>query len=343
MNNNPVSSNNNVQLDPADSPQGAMERVFLAETYAPGKKIYDLAIDLKSMRNMRQVISNRLKNPSFYNAKGAKNEIDIIKMGHQFAKFDTYPNLNKDVKENLDKTIEIANGVQSPLQEAYEKHVKNAITAATESINPPVAEFPNATGWMTTEKNMKGPGGNFYPLADVGGNTFYATKTVPLETVPKHKAMHRAVPHQPHVKVKPLFSFTPKPQILPAPLAGLRQVAATVYAHSVAGQIARQRRGIAAQHAQNQTVVLPSVAPPPGSSSGPRFGSLAHRVAGGTGYAVAPPVARHVDEDAWRRDPAMLGRALDMVMDRTARLPPQGMTGFDDRLSPRWAGLKLPS
>jgi hypothetical protein len=37
-----------------------------------------------------------------------------------------------------------------------------------------------------------------------------------------------------------------------------------------------------------------------------------------------------------------LYRAIDDYLARQARLPPSGMTGFDPRLSPAWAGLQIP-
>jgi hypothetical protein len=42
-------------------------------------------------------------------------------------------------------------------------------------------------------------------------------------------------------------------------------------------------------------------------------------------------------------DQARLRNALADLLDREARLPPSGATGFDPRLSPAWPGLKLPN
>lgn len=43
-----------------------------------------------------------------------------------------------------------------------------------------------------------------------------------------------------------------------------------------------------------------------------------------------------------RLQQAELRRAVGELLDRQARLPPSGATGFDPRLTPAWAGLKLP-
>ncbi len=40
---------------------------------------------------------------------------------------------------------------------------------------------------------------------------------------------------------------------------------------------------------------------------------------------------------------AQISEALTAVLDRQARLPPSGSTGFDPRLSPAWPSLKLPN
>jgi hypothetical protein len=42
-------------------------------------------------------------------------------------------------------------------------------------------------------------------------------------------------------------------------------------------------------------------------------------------------------------DPRQLSRALRELLDNQGRLPPSGATAFDPRLTPAWAGLKLPA
>jgi hypothetical protein len=42
-------------------------------------------------------------------------------------------------------------------------------------------------------------------------------------------------------------------------------------------------------------------------------------------------------------DQRQLGRALAELLDQQGRLPPSGATGFDTRLTPAWAGQKLPA
>ncbi len=99
----------------------------------------------------------------------------------------------KDYLKNLptshiDDAIDIAHNPNDPRQPAYWQHVQNAITAATESINPPVADLTNATGWKKTPANGESASlrTNFYPLRDVGGNTFFVANAQHQQTTPPH-------------------------------------------------------------------------------------------------------------------------------------------------------------
>jgi len=123
-----------ISLDPEDTPQGAMERVFLAEAHSPAFDDYDAASDLVEMRNMREVFENRLKNPAEYEAPGAENEIDIVKMGHQFQGFANYPKIEAGIESNIKEIVKNANDPHHPQQAAYAQHVLNAIKAASENI-----------------------------------------------------------------------------------------------------------------------------------------------------------------------------------------------------------------
>jgi hypothetical protein len=165
-----------------------MERLFLAEVHSPAyDEDYNAETALEEMRDMRQVVENRLKNPSEYDAKGAKNEIDIIKGRYQSAGFGNYPKIDPGKEKNINEIIKAANNHHDPEQAAYVKFVQNAIRAATESITHQVAGYPDATAWVT--KGSKSPGSNFYLLGTVGGNTFYGTlPQTPKEAKSQQKA-----------------------------------------------------------------------------------------------------------------------------------------------------------
>jgi hypothetical protein len=45
---------------------------------------------------------------------------------------------------------------------------------------------------------------------------------------------------------------------------------------------------------------------------------------------------------AARDEQTSIGQAIETYFEDQARLPPAGMTGFDPRLSPAWAGLQIP-
>lgn len=88
---------------------------------------------------MRQVLENRLKDPSQYNARGATNETQIITAHGQFQGFGNCP---KGIPHYADDDVKAANNPTHALRAEYYQHVQNAITAATESITPTVAGLP---------------------------------------------------------------------------------------------------------------------------------------------------------------------------------------------------------
>jgi len=111
-----------------------MERVFLAEVHSPDFAAdYNAASALEAMRNIRQAIENRLKDPARYEARGATNEIDIIKAPGQVKDFGNYPNLPPGKEQDIQSILTAANNPHDPKQAAYAQFVKNAIIAATES------------------------------------------------------------------------------------------------------------------------------------------------------------------------------------------------------------------
>lgn len=181
-----------IALDPENTNAGAMERLMMLETYSPAQRgLYDQAESLHAMRLMRQVIENRLKTPSRYSAAGATGEVDIVRLGNQFAGFGDYPDLPASLKGNLADILNIANSSKDPRSAAYAQFVKDAVTAATE----PAAAFApldvSATGWRTFAHHS--PGKNFRIITTLQGNTFFATNPVP--PMPKRKARHAGVHH----------------------------------------------------------------------------------------------------------------------------------------------------
>ncbi len=54
------------------------------------------------------------------------------------------------------------------------------------------------------------------------------------------------------------------------------------------------------------------------------------------------PHAMHGDAVVGEAEQRRMGHVLAALLDREARLPPSGATGFDPRLTPTWAGQKLP-
>ena len=167
-----------VQIALEGTNQGAMERLFLLEAVTPGyKHIYKPDENLRAMRLMRQMIENRLRSPTEYNARGATNETDIVELGNQFAGFSNYPALNAKMKANLDDILQAANNARNPQRAAYVQFVTDAVTAATDVITPPTATFPNVTAWRTHGSGSPGP--RFRTLIMLSGNTFFSTLPVP--------------------------------------------------------------------------------------------------------------------------------------------------------------------
>ncbi len=103
--------------------------------------------------------------------------------------------------------------------------MQDAITAATESIARPVAEYPGATAWVTA--GHKGPGPRFYVLGSLGGNTFYGTlPQKPVERLRHYAAQARAnaakKPVPEHMKLHHMLMKMHQPQRSYAPVPGQR-------------------------------------------------------------------------------------------------------------------------
>ena len=144
-------------LAPPNTDAGAMERLFILEAYTPGVRGSYVALEnLQAMRLMRQTIENRLKSPGEYGAKDASSETDMIELGNQFAGFGSYPTFDAAMTARLSATLSIANNARHSLQAAYAAFVGDAITAATESIDPAVAKYADVTAWRTHDSASPG-------------------------------------------------------------------------------------------------------------------------------------------------------------------------------------------
>jgi hypothetical protein len=295
--NNPASgAKQTISLDSKNTSLGAMERVFLAETYAPSNPHYVAGTDLEQMRDMRQAIENRLKDPAEYDARGAKNEIDIVKMGDQIQGFSNYPKLAGDLPIRIDDNLTAANLPHGSLQAAYAQHVQDAKTAASESIVHPVAGYPNATARVTY--GTPSPGAGFYALGSLGNNTFYGalpqrdqnTKSehktdslegkTPVERLRHHAAQARAdaakKPVPAHMKLHHILTKTYQPRRSYAPVHGRQGKTAAPAARNNAdgwfgAQLARSSRAWAmGDSPQNR---IPGVAPSGIASGGKTNGA----------------------------------------------------------------------
>jgi hypothetical protein len=69
--------------------------------------------------------------------------------------------------------------------------------------------------------------------------------------------------------------------------------------------------------------------------------SIAKTIGKPDAAAAARPNTR-LDRNLGAMDEPRMSRALMELLDRQGRLPPSGATGFDPRLTPAWAGQKLP-
>lgn len=175
-----------IALADASTDAGAMERLFMLEATSPGYiHRYSPGDNLTAMRLMRQTIENRLRSPRLYGAGGATTATDIVDMGNQFEGFGDYPVLNARLTANLQDILRAATNPRHPQQSAYAQFVRDAITAATESVTPPTTNYPTVTAWRTYGSGS--PGANFRELVTLSGNTFYSTVPVPPHARRRHR------------------------------------------------------------------------------------------------------------------------------------------------------------
>lgn len=181
-----------LQLDPASTDAGAMERLFLLETADPSQSFYNRTDSLKAMRWMKQVIDNRLAAPRksrFGEPADAKTETAIIAVGSQFAGFGDYPRLNADFEAKLGTLARLASAPNDARGARYAGFMADAITAATEASPPAEARIANLAAWRTAGRGS--PGGDFKLVGILQGNSFYSSSPVPPMSTSKHHALNK--------------------------------------------------------------------------------------------------------------------------------------------------------
>lgn len=365
MSDNGHNHKKSISLDPENSPAGAVERVSLAEIHSPGFDSYDAATALAEMRDMRQVIENRMKNPSQYSARGAKGEIDIIKAPGEIQDFENYPKIGPTLQQNISEILKHANNPHKPNSRAYGKFVQNAIQAATESITASVAGYPGATAWVTATTKSPGPG--FFMLGTLGGNTFYGTlKDNPVSQLRHHAAQARAnaasKPIPRHMKLHYILTRMHRLQRPFAPIGGQTAPARGMQNGASKLMISpRPSRDISLiplapiGHEGAANHFGPRAALRKGRVTAPTLAGGSHSpiTHAGTGH-TAPDAKhpRHQSEEGGGQTaphtaqaaPAIpsdfaFEQALNDYFFRQSRLPPGGAPAFDPRMTPAWIGL----
>jgi len=130
----------------------------------------------ESMRLMRQVLINRLKDPGRFRASGARSATDIIKAKGQFKGLEDYPKtISTKLHENFKGIIKEALEKSNPSYFAASKnYVMMAIKIAALDENSIKASIPEVIGWRTTDKNeIYPPGTGNKWIKDIAGNHFY--------------------------------------------------------------------------------------------------------------------------------------------------------------------------
>jgi hypothetical protein len=167
----PVTVVDRLVLPDAGTDHGLMVRLFLAENRSPDDRGYEESETLTSMRWMRHVLQNRLRDrPERFNARGATTLVDIVRAPGQFAGFGRYPTIAAAKQERIDRIVDYANDDNHRLQLAYERLVNNASAAVTER-QPPDPCPGGLYGWRTS--GSADPGGTFVRYQALAGNQFY--------------------------------------------------------------------------------------------------------------------------------------------------------------------------
>lgn len=165
-----------VDLPSADTTEGLLVRLLLAESRNPDQSGYDAANSKTSMQWMRLVLVNRLNNnPAQFNAPGATEIKNIVTAKGQFEGFEEYPKLSSKVTGRLGDIVRIANDDSDGRQEKFARYLQDALDVAKSPTLPADPCPTKLFGWRTAGSSS--PGGRFVaydgPLA---GNQFYTLK-----------------------------------------------------------------------------------------------------------------------------------------------------------------------
>jgi hypothetical protein len=167
-----------LELPPANTDEGMMARLFLAETASPERKGWDVADAKKSMQWMRLVLKNRLDNdPAQFNAPGAKTRQDIVRGSGQYRGFGSYPTIDADVNQHIKEALDGANDDNNLAKQAQDIAFVNAaleVAKATTEILDPCGTDYFLSGWRTAGHG--GTGDNQVEFQVLMTNQFFQLK-----------------------------------------------------------------------------------------------------------------------------------------------------------------------
>lgn len=165
----------------------AIAIMLIVENRKPQESLYNASDAEESMRLMRQVLINRLKDkPSQYMAPGARTITDIIRGKGQFQGLGNYPKTDNTTYNSFED-------VMDSKVVSVKNYVKMAINIATLDENSIKASIPEVIGWRTEDSGS--PGNGFKADKTVAGNTFYIKDPdyVPPKAKPAKKK--KSAPH----------------------------------------------------------------------------------------------------------------------------------------------------
>jgi hypothetical protein len=167
-----------LELPPADTDEGMMARLLLAETASPERKGWDVAAAKKSMQWMRLVLKNRLDNdPAQFNAPGATTRRDIVRGRGQFRGFGRYPTIDADVNRHITEAVDGADDDNNLAKQAEDIAFVNAaleVATATAEILDPCGADHFLSGWRTAGHG--GTGDNQVEFQVLMTNQFFKLK-----------------------------------------------------------------------------------------------------------------------------------------------------------------------
>jgi hypothetical protein len=159
-----------ITLPDKQSDEGVETRVLLAECPGPSSASYTLSLATETMTLMDAVLWNRFGNPGPFGARGAKTLADVVRARGQFRGFESYPNYNPGIRQNIQGALNIANNSKDPRSSDFVDFVNKAIEIAKS------ARFSDPSpgtlvAWRTASSGSPGKGFLFYKT--VLGNSFY--------------------------------------------------------------------------------------------------------------------------------------------------------------------------